>query len=129
MKPLVVFDIDGTLTAEPYTEKNLLTVEVNPAMLLLAQALQKKYPLVISTARPDKYREKTEKWLKKHKLTPIAVYMREEGRERVADQMIKFGHLQDIRENHGEPVLWADDNDMNVTMLERNNVPVIHVKL
>ena len=129
MKSVIVFDIDGTLTAERYTAKNILKVKENPPLMGMALALQEKYPLIISTARPEKYREQTEKWLAKHNLKPEALYMREEGRDYVADQMIKFGHLQDIRKNHGEPVLWADDNDANIRMLERADVPVIHVKL
>ena len=127
-KQPVVFDIDGTLTSEYYNEGNLTTLRENPTMMLLAIAMQAERPLVISTARPERFRPQTEKWLASHGLKPEAIYMRDDEREGVADHMIKFNHLQDIRKNFGDPVVWADDNDSNIHMLEKNNVLVIHVK-
>lgn len=128
MKSPAVWDIDGTLTAEPYNEGNLLTLKENPTMMLLAIAMQPEHPLVISTARPERFRADTEKWLASHGLKPAAVYMREDSREGVPDHMIKFGHLLEIRERFGEPLVWVDDSDSNVNMLQKNGVPVIHVK-
>ena len=128
MSQPVVFDIDGTLTAEPYNDENIGRVKENPAMVFVAKTLQESSPLVISTARSEKWRAETEKWLKGHGLSPKAVYMRDESREQAADQMIKFGHLKDIREKFGDPTVWIDDNPANVNMLRRNDVPVIHVK-
>jgi hypothetical protein len=126
-KQPAVWDIDGTLTSEHYDEDNLLTLRENPTMMLLAIAMQPERPLVISTARPERFREQTEKWLASHGLKPAAIYMRDNEREGVPDQMIKFGHLLDIREKFGEPLVWCDDNDANVAMLKKNGVPVIHV--
>lgn len=127
-KQPVVFDIDGTLTCEHCSNEELLTVRENPTMMLLAIAMQAERPLVISTARSETIRPQTEKWLAKHGLKPAAIYMREEGRDNAADQMVKFGHLQDIRKKFGDPIVWVDDNDANIRMLEKNDVPVIHVK-
>lgn len=127
-KQPVVFDIDGTLTSEHCSKEELLTVKENPTMMLLAIAMQAERPLIISTARSENIREQTEKWLTKHGLKPDAIYMREKNRDNAADQMIKFGHLQDIRKRFGDPLVWVDDNDANILMLEKNNVPVIHVK-
>jgi hypothetical protein len=90
--------------------------------------MQPERPLVISTARPERFRADTEKWLASHGLKPAAVYMREDSREGVPDHMIKFGHLLEVRERFGEPLVWVDDNDSNVNMLQKNGVPVIHVK-
>ncbi len=128
MNAPVVFDIDGTLTAEPYNEDNLLTLRENPTMMLLAIAMQSERPLVVSTARPERFRADTESWLASHGLKPEAIYMRANEREGVPDHMIKFGHLLEIRERFGEPLVWVDDNDSNVSMLQKNGVPVIHVK-
>lgn len=128
MKKPIVFDIDGTLTSERYTEENILEVKPNFVMLDIAHSLQETYPIVISTARPDKYREQTEKWLSERELYPKKVYMREEGRDIPTDPMIKFGHLQDIKKNFGDPELWVDDNPDNIRMLVKNNVPVIQVQ-
>ncbi len=127
-KQPAVWDVDGTLTSEPYNENNLLTLRENPTMMLLAIAMQPERPLVVSTARPERFREQTEKWLASHGLKPAAIYMRPNEREGVPDQMIKFGHLQEIRKEFGEPLVWCDDNDANIHMLKKNGVPVIHVR-
>jgi hypothetical protein len=128
MKPPVVFDVDGTLTSERYDEDNLLHIRENPAMMLVAIAMQTERPLVVSTARPERLRAQTEEWLASHGLQPVAIYMRDNDREGVPDQMIKYGHLLDIRKKFGEPVVWCDDNDANIHMLKLNGVPVIHVR-
>jgi hypothetical protein len=124
----VVFDVDGTLTSERYDEENLLHIRENPAMTLVAIAMQLERPLVISTARPERLLAQTEEWLAGHGLQPVAIYMRDNDREGVPDHMIKYGHLLDIREKFGEPVVWCDDNDANIHMLKQNGVPVIHVR-
>jgi hypothetical protein len=128
MKNPIVFDIDGTLTSEHYNEDNLLTLRENPAMMLVAIALQIERPLIISTARPEFLREVTELWLAKHGLNPEKIYMRPSDQEGVPDPEIKLAHLRDIQEKYGQPVVWADDNSGNIAMLRENNVPVIHVK-
>jgi hypothetical protein len=127
-KQPIVFDIDGTLTSERYNEDNLLSLRENPAMMLVAIALQAERPLVISTARPEFLREVTELWLAKHGLMPKQIYMRPNDREGVPDSEIKFVHLRDIQKRYGQPLVWADDNDANIEMLRENDVPVIHVK-
>jgi hypothetical protein len=126
-KQPVVFDIDGTLTSEPYNENNLRTLRENSAMMLVALGLQLDLPLLVSTARPERFRDDTEKWLASHGLKPVEIFMRDNSREGVPDHMIKFGHLQDIRKKYGDPLVWVDDNDSNINMLRKNNVPVIHV--
>lgn len=127
-KQPIVFDIDGTLTSEYYNEDNLLTLKENPAMMLVAIALQAERPLLVSTARPEKLREVTELWLAKHGLSPKQIYMRPNDKEGIPDPEIKLAHLKDIQSKYGHPIVWADDNDKNIAMLRENNVPVIHVK-
>jgi hypothetical protein len=128
MNPPIVFDVDGTLTSERYDESNLLTLRENPIMMLLAISLQDKHPLLISTARPEYLRPQTEAWLAKHGLVPEKIYMRPNDQEGVEDHKIKEGHLGDIILSYGRPMVWADDNDNNCKMLEKHEVPVIHVK-
>jgi hypothetical protein len=127
MKKPIVFDIDGTLTSEHYNEDNLLSLKENPAMMLVAIALQGERPLLISTARPEFLREVTELWLQKHGLMPEQIYMRPNNQEGVPDPEIKLAHLRTIQEQYGQPIVWADDNPGNIEMLRENNVPVIFV--
>jgi hypothetical protein len=123
----IIFDIDGTLTAEHYNQDNLLTLKENSAMMLVAIALQAERPLIISTARPEFLRDVTELWLSRHGLKPKQIYMRPNDQEGVPDPEIKLAHLRDIQKKYGHPIVWADDNPGNVDMLRENNVPVIHV--
>jgi len=127
-KAPIVFDIDGTLTSEHYNQDNLLTLRENPAMMLVAIALQAERPLLVSTARPEFLRDVTEAWLAKHGLSPKQIYMRPNDQEGVPDPDIKLVHLRDIQAKYGQPIVWADDNDANIAMLQENDVPVIHVK-
>ena len=127
MNKPIVFDIDGTLTAEPYNEDNLLSLRENPAMVLVAIALQAERPLLISTARPERFRGQTEQWLSGHGLKPYRTFMRRDEDEGIPDQEVKFEHLQEIRSIYGDPQVWVDDHDSNVRMLRMNGVPVIHV--
>jgi hypothetical protein len=127
-KAPIVFDIDGTLTSEHYNQDNLLTLRENPAMMLVAIALQAERPLLVSTARPEFLRDVTEAWLAKHGLSPKQIYMRPNDQEGVPDPDIKLVHLKDIQAKYGQPIVWADDNDANIAMLQENDVPVIHVK-
>jgi hypothetical protein len=126
-KQPIVFDIDGTLTEERYNEDNLLTLRENSAMVLVALSMQSERPLLISTARPEFLRDQTEKWLASHGLVPDAIYMRPNDQDGVPDQVIKFNHLSNIIYEYGRPLAWVDDNENNVNMLRRNNVPTIHV--
>ena len=127
-KQPIVFDIDGTLTSEHYNEDNLLTLKENPAMMLVAIALQAERPLLVSTARPEYLRDVTELWLAKHGLSPKQIYMRPNDKEGVPDAEVKSEHLQETLKSYGKPLVWADDNDSNIAMLRENDVPVIHVK-
>jgi hypothetical protein len=126
-KQPIVFDIDGTLTSEPYDEPRLGSLRANSAMMLVALALQLERPLIIATARSESHREVTEKWLANHGLNPTKIYMRPESKEGVPPSFIKENYLRDIRKKFGEPMVWADDNGPTVAMLRKNNVPVIHV--
>ena len=123
-----VMDVDGTLTSEYYNDGNLLTLRKNHAMVSIALLLQTLRPLLISTARPERLRDVTEQWLAKHGLTPKQVYMRPNDEEGVPDYLIKLEHLMHIRDMHGEPYFWADDNQYVLLMLKENAVPVIPLR-
>lgn len=126
-KQPIVFDIDGTLTAEPYNEEKLGSLRENSAMMLVAFALQLERPLIIATARSERHRQVTEDWLASHGLKPVKIYMRPEAKEGIPPSFIKETYLRDIRKNFGDPLVWADDNGSTIDMLRKHNVPVIHV--
>jgi uncharacterized HAD superfamily protein len=124
----LVSDIDGTLTSEPYNSGNILEVRPKSEVLLIALVHQKERPLLISTARPNKWRKQTEEWLEAQGLHPEKLYMREEHEKDFPDPVVKKRHLNSIREEYGNPVLWLEDNPENIKMLESNKVAVIAIK-
>jgi len=124
----IVFDVDGTLTAEDYNEGNLLTLRENSAMVLVALAMQLERPLIISTARPERFYYETKSWLLRQRLMPTEIYMRPDDQDGIPDALIKLEHLKDIRSVFGEPLVWVDDNRSVIEMLKQNKVPVIAVE-
>jgi hypothetical protein len=124
-KQPIVFDVDGTLTAEDYRLDNLRTLRPNPSMVLVALALSGERPLLISTARPEWLEEDTEAWLYSHGLSPEKLYMRSSLDDGIPDYLVKLDHLRKIRDSYGNPYLWVDDNTEVVEMLRSNNVTVI----
>jgi hypothetical protein len=93
-RPVVVVDMDGTIADASRREAKFLkgkkkdwpgffrNMENDPPVkevLDRVHELSKTHDIVILTGRPDKYRQQTESWLKKHKVPAIEVLMRRAG--------------------------------------------------
>lgn len=127
MVPPIVFDIDGTLTAEWYNDSNVIDVSPNLLMVGLARGLYKSgVPIVISTARPERMRDHTEVWLDLNGVKYDALVMRADDDGRL-DCEVKADQLDLIREMFGKPMLWYDDNFDNIAMLKRCDISTIQV--
>jgi hypothetical protein len=127
MVPPIVFDIDGTLTAEWYKDSNVIDVSPNLLMVGLARGLYKSgVPIVISTARPERMRDHTEVWLDLNGVKYDALVMRADDDGRL-DYEVKRDQLNLIRSMFGPPLLWYDDNHDVTVMLREEGVPVIQV--
>ncbi len=88
-----IFDIDGTLalTKSP-TYEDIDTAPVNAAMAYLLNLINHDITvdfLIIISARPAKYRDRTIAWLWNNNLKFDHLFMREDGDER-EDHLVKF---------------------------------------
>lgn len=125
MERPTVWDIDGTLTAESYSPHNLASLKPNPQMISLALLLSSQGPLVVSTARPEKYRHETAIWLMNCGLTPDALYMRSSEDDGEPDSIVKEKHLAAMVKKFGLPKLWVDDKEENCNMAKNYGIPCI----
>ena len=127
MVPPVVFDVDGTLTAEWYRDGNVVDLPPNALMVGLARSLYKSgVPLVIATARAEWMRLDTEIWLRVNGVEYDGLMMRADDDSR-PDYEVKADQLDLIRSLFGAPLLWYDDNFDNVSMLQGEGVPTIQI--
>ena len=127
MVPPVVFDVDGTLTAEWYRDGNVVDLPPNALMVGLARSLYKSgVPLVIATARAEWMRLDTEIWLDLNEVRYDALIMRANDDSRMDFEVKRF-QLNLIRRMYGSPLLWYDDNFDNVSMLQGEGVPTIQI--
>ena len=130
----IIVDIDGTI-ADNIHRQSLLVPEPknwdaffiechNDAPIFpvieVVQILEKHHSILIVTGRPEKYRELTKFWLKKHDVVYDELYMRAEGDYR-PDHEIKEEILLKIRETY-DPILAIDDRQQVVDMWRRNGL-------
>jgi len=79
----VIFDIDGTLALigdrDPYDAASCEKDEQNVFVCSLLRYIHKYDSIIITSGRPDTYREQTIRWLDKNCLPYTALFMRKEG--------------------------------------------------
>ena len=138
----ILFDLDGTI-ANPYHRRHFVRIkpcnwpaffkaQVNDTVIepiaTIAREIYKegKYKVIIFTARPDTYKDMTEKWLKKHNINYHAIYMRE-GKDNNDDQITKKEMLDKLREDGYNPIAVFDDRPKVVRMWRREGILVFPV--
>ncbi|MGO6727257.1 hypothetical protein ACCS45_03920 [Rhizobium ruizarguesonis] len=137
MKPVVVFDIDGTLAN--ISERRLHLEGSNPdrsrfngemstdvpnlPVVELYKTLWEsgRYSLILTSGRNERHRKFTENWLFWNEINYHVMYMRPDADNR-ADHEIKREFLEAIRRDHGEVLFAVDDRDQVVAMWRRNGV-------
>jgi hypothetical protein len=125
--PLVVFDIDMTLTSEWYYEDNVATLRANLPLVQLAVSLAVSgVTILISTARPNRLRADSENWLQSVGVKFDAIYMRKDGDDR-PDHYVKTEQALAIIEDFGRPSLWYDDNQDNCKVVRELGIPCVQV--
>tara|TARA_R110000824_G_scaffold64402_6_gene168258 strand:- start:1192 stop:1647 length:456 start_codon:yes stop_codon:yes gene_type:complete len=131
--PAYVFDIDGTL-ANPTHRLHHITGpnkdwdkfydecdkdEPVPSILAVAVHLfhNSPTPVIFSTGRSEKIRNKTKEWLSNHNLFTLdkQLYMRKDG-DRRPDYILKKGHTKHMRNNGYEPMVVFEDRTQVVKM-------------
>jgi phosphoglycolate phosphatase-like HAD superfamily hydrolase len=136
-KQVVIFDLDGTL-ADISARRAILEKHPkdwdrffsgmesdlpNLPLVNLFKILSRyeQYGMVIVTGRPERYRDATTRWLNKHGLSPILMFMRGDN-DRRADHLVKEEILNNIRAQGLEIQFVVDDRDTVVQMWRKNGV-------
>ena len=77
MDKTVSFDIDGTLAEGSFAPGNILSMRTRPAIIHVLRVLMKTgYRIRIVTARPERYRDDTVAWLRRHAVPYHEIRMR-----------------------------------------------------
>jgi len=136
MKPVYVFDIDGTIAN---LEHRLhLLPDWNAFfdacdkdapidhMIRVARALHNDNDIVYVSGRSDRVRDATVEWLKKHSLPPGRLYMRCAG-DHKPDDILKVELLAELRRDGFEPIMAFDDRTRVVKAWRAAGIPCAQV--
>lgn len=135
--PCIIVDMDGTLSDCSHRVHHAKakdwdafheTIALDPAnshVLLAVRQFSILYDIVISTGRPERYREVTHNWLKEHRVKYARLYMRGSEDFRSA-AMIKRDHLAMIRHSY-DPWLVLEDTTSVVKMFREEGLTVFQV--
>jgi hypothetical protein len=141
MKPLYIFDLDGTLALIEYRrhfvenrrnrwdEFHAACVDdlPNPAIITLAQTLSLGADILIFSGRSDIVQPQTEDWLKKHDVLYFSLWMRKHG-DYTPDDVLKQSWYDTLSGNDKRRLVCTfDDRDRVVAMWRRNGVTCCQV--
>lgn len=141
MKKFVIFDMDGTLADASGREHHLrkdpkdweafffdlhLDSVITPiAELYTSLCNGSDYQVAIFTGRPERYREKTEKWMEKHNLPLRPIHCRKDNDER-HDLVIKREIYENFVRDFGEIAFIVEDRNSVVKMWRDMGVVCLH---
>lgn len=126
----VICDIDGTIADTGHRIKYITNglkdwdkwhanahkdKPIEEIVMLLDLLSAADFKIVMCTARDEKCRNDTVKWLEENDIPYDALYMRKKG-DRRDDDIIKFELLEQIYEAGYEPVLVLEDRSRVVRM-------------
>ena len=125
MKPVYIFDIDGTLAKivpnedgiarSAYAWDKVGEDDVKPDVAYALQQVGETHNIVIMSGRSDKCYEETVKWLEKHGISYNELLMRKNNDMR-DDAIVKRELLEHVEENYGVVKGVFDDRDKVVSM-------------
>lgn len=136
-RPMALFDLDGTLANNAHRQPFVATGRKdwdaffeaqiddvpNAPVVALHRALSAsgQIEIIIVTARPERYRDLTENWLKLHDIPFSRMIMRADG-DRRSDDVIKREMLTDLRHEGLNPIFAVDDRTSVVQMWRSEGV-------
>lgn len=136
----VIFDVDGTLCCHSKKRDELAKehrweeyhqlAEYEPpvpAVVLCAQKFKKLGSvIVIMTARPEKWRAKTEEWMEKNHIPWNLLFMRE-NKDYRNSKYIKLEQLKLLRETLNVELAFEDHKE-NIWAFEDAGLPVVRIR-
>lgn len=138
-KPIVIVDIDGTIADvrhrlhhikgprkknwKAFFEAMDRDTPIEP-MIAQVHGLEKDHDIIVVTGRPEHYRARTQRWLKKHGIRYLRLFMRPSGDHR-PDYTVKAEVLREFQK--GQIVLAIDDRGPVCDMWEKNGIRCIRV--
>jgi uncharacterized HAD superfamily protein len=125
-----IFDVDGTLTAEPYFNDDVRGLAPNYPILEIALSLASwdNKRVAVVTARPHYLLGATQEWLYQNGLHPQLLLTRKPGDIR-PDHEVRTEQVQEVMCHLGERVVLLDDKLSNCIYVRKElGVPYIHVK-
>lgn len=139
-KSVVIVDIDGTIADvrhrlhhikgpkkknwKAFFEAMDRDTPLKP-MIRQVHSLEKEHDIIIVTGRPEHYRARTARWLKKHGIRYMRLFMRPSGDHR-PDYTVKSEVLREFKK--GQIVLAIDDRGPVCDMWEKNGIHCIRVE-
>ena len=96
-------------------------------MIDISNAIAERYYVFIVTSRSETVREKTEEWLKKHRVNHHGVLMREEGDFRPSEQ-VKEDIIKKLVSEGAEIIGFFDDHEGNISSASKFGFPTMRVK-
>ena len=119
----VVFDLDATLcdhgSQADWTTCDLFEA-IAPIVELAKMVKRHGFDIVIATARPSDYLERTLVWLDNHGIDWNALYMKDNDVEATGSQC-KEGQLLRIQENW-DIAFWVDDSPFNAEVIRDHGI-------
>jgi hypothetical protein len=107
-----------TLTSEWYKNDEVSFLRPFEPMVNLTLEFQKEgVPIVVSTARPERLRESSLKWLSRNGILPTGLQMRGNHDNR-PDPLVKGDQARKILDTWGSVSLWYDDNEGNGKVIQ-----------
>ncbi len=134
---VILFDLDGTLANNEHRQhyvsngnkkwdlffaeqsKDIPNKPIVELFHNLKQANKNK--IFVVTARPENFREITNKWLSKYEIFPDRILMRKEG-DRRSDVIVKKEILNSLRSEGFEPLFVVDDRACVVEMWRNEGI-------
>lgn len=137
MKPVIIFDIDGTLADcehrryflnetppnwKSFNESMVTDCPKRDVVLLYHTLYDSNlYDIILLTGRYEEYRQVTENWLKSWQIPFNEIYMRKDGDNR-KDAIIKE-EILNILLSEGKQILFTvDDRQQVVDMWRKNGI-------
>lgn len=132
----VIVDVDGTLAEfnpgregawvlgpekqwDPFFSHMAEVPAIEPVVRLVRILAEQGQSIVICSGRPDGYREHTRRWLMEQEIPYHGLYLRDQGDDHLADEVVKSRLLERMRCDGFIPWLVLDDRDAVVAQWRR----------